>query len=74
MWGGYPAVSNLQNSSFFLPFGLVAAVVPVMLQASAAVSALHVAFGATGLYVFIRRWGAGIVPSLVALVGWFFAA
>lgn len=74
MWGGYPAVSNLQNSSFYLPFGLVAAVVPFTLQASAAVSALHVAFGATGLYVFTRRWGAGIVPSLVGLVGWFFAA
>jgi len=74
MWGGYPGVSSLQNSSYYLPFGVVAAVVPFTLHASAVVSAMHVAFGAAGLYVFTRRWGAGIVPSLVGLVGWFFAA
>ncbi len=74
MWGGYPAVSNLQNSSFYLPVGIVAAVVPYTIRVAAALAALHVAFGAIGLYALVRSWGIGKGVALVGLAGWFFAA
>jgi hypothetical protein len=74
LWGGYPSVSNLQNSSFYLPVGIVAAFVPFTLHASAAMSALHVAFGAVGIYVFARRWGIASPAALIGLIAWFFAA
>ena len=73
MWGGYPAVANLQNSSYYLPVGLTSSVTDFTLHASAVLSALHVAFGAVGTYVFLRRWGARIGPALVGLAAWFFA-
>jgi len=74
LWGGYPAVSNLQNSSFYLPVGLASLFGPFTLHSAAVVAALHVALGAAGAYVFARRWGLGVSLSLVPLVGWFFAA
>ena len=72
MWGGYPGVSNLQNSSFYLPVGLTAAITPFTLHASAILSAIHVGFGAAGIYVFARRWGVRVAPALCGLAGWFF--
>jgi hypothetical protein len=74
MWGGYPSVSNLQNSSFYLPVGIASLFGPFTLHSSAVVSALHVAFGAVGMYVFVRAWGLGRLASLLGLVAWFFAA
>lgn len=73
LWGGYPAVVNLQNSSFYLPVGVASLFGGHTIQVAAVVSALHVAFGAAGAYLFVRRWGAGAIPSLLALVAWFFA-
>ena len=73
MWGGYPSVSNLQNSSFYLPVGIVSSIVPFSLYASAVLSALHVGFGALGAYVFSRSVGLRPSASLTALIGWFFA-
>ncbi|WP_158252535.1 hypothetical protein [Cryobacterium sp. Y57] len=72
MWGGYPAVSNLQNSSFYLPVGLIAGITPFNLTASACLSALHVAFGALGAYMFARAFGLRHFAALLGLVGWFF--
>ena len=74
LWGGYPSVSNLQNSSFYLPVGFASLFGGFTLHVSAALSALHVGAGAVGLYVFARRWGASIAVSLVGLSVWFFAA
>ena len=73
MWGGYPSVSNLQNSSFYLPVGLMAALTPFTLHTSAILSALHVAFGSIGIYVFSRRWGITPRAAMIGLVSWFFA-
>jgi hypothetical protein len=72
MYGGYPAVSNLQNSSFYVPVGLMTLFGPFTLQSSAILSALHVAFGAVGFYVLTRRWNLGFASALVGLVLWFF--
>jgi hypothetical protein len=73
MYGGYPAVSNLQNSSFYLPVGIASAFGPFTYHASAILSALHVAFGSAGVYIFCRRWGASGGASLAGLSAWFFA-
>lgn len=73
LWGGYPAAVNLQNSSFYLPVGLASLFGGYTIQVAAVVSALHVAFGAAGAYVFVRRWGTGRIPAVLALVAWFFA-
>ena len=74
LWGGYPSVSNLQNSSFYIPVGMASLFGPYSLHSAGVVSALHVAFGAVGAYVFARRFGAGWPAALFALVAWFFAA
>ena len=74
MWGGYPAVSNLQNSSYYLPVGLASMFGDFSLHASAILSALHVAFGAVGVYVFIRRWKMGVGVAVIGLTLWFFAS
>ena len=74
LWGGYPAVSNLQNSSFYLPVGLATLLGPFTLHSSAILSAFHVAFGASGGYIFARRFNLKIAASLLAMIAWFFAA
>jgi hypothetical protein len=73
LWGGYPAVSVIQNGSFYLPIGIASAFGPYSLHAAAILAALHVAFGAAGAYVFARRFGASWPAAAFALVGWFFA-
>ena len=73
-WGGYPALLDAQNSSWYLPVGLVALVTPFTIHASAVLAALHVAAGAVGLYVLVRSWGATAVPALLGAVAWFYAA
>lgn len=73
LWGGYPAVSNFQNSSYYLPVGIASAFGPFTLHASAVLSALHVGAGALGAYVFARAWGFRIPAASIALVAWFFA-
>jgi hypothetical protein len=73
LWGGYPAVSNLQNGSYYLPIGITALFGGYSIHAAAVLSALHVGFGAVGAYLVARRWGAGVLPAMLALVAWFFA-
>ena len=74
LWGGYPSTLNLQNSSFYLPVGLASFLAPFTLQASAILSASHVAFGALGAYVFARSFRMRPSAAMVGLVIWFFAA
>lgn len=73
-WGGYPAAISIQNGSWYLPIGLIATLTPYSIHAAASLQALHVGFGALGMYVLGRRWGLHRGASLVGLVGWFFAA
>ena len=74
LWGGYPSTLNLQNSSFYLPVGLASSLAPFTLQASAILSAAHVAFGALGTYIFARSFRMRPSAAMVGLVIWFFAA
>ena len=71
--GGYPASLSLQNSAWYLPYGAVAAVVPLTPWALAFLSAVHVAFGSVGAYLLVRRHGVSFLAGLVAAAGWFFA-
>lgn len=74
MWGGYPATLDLQNSSWYLPVGLMSAATTFDLHASATLSALHVGFGAVGMYVLGRRWGFARPAATLGLTGWFFVS
>lgn len=74
LWGGYPGVLSVQNSSWYLPVGLMSAAVDFDLHASAILSAFHVAFGAGGMYVLARLWGLRPPVAMLGLVTWFFAA
>lgn len=71
--GGYPASLSLQNTAWYLPHGLVAAIVPLTPWVLAVLSAAHVAFGSVGAYLFTRRHGASFLAGLFAATGWFFA-
>lgn len=73
-WGGFPSLLDVQNSSFYLPVGMMTLFGPFTIHASAILSALHVGFGALGLFLLARSWGVGFVPSLVGLATWFYAA
>ena len=73
-WGGFPSLLDVQNSSFYLPVGIMTLFGPFTIHASAILSALHVGFGALGVYVLARSWKLGFLPSLVGLATWFFAA
>ena len=70
---GYPAAAVLQNSAWYLPVGIAAAFGPFTLHSAAIVQAFHVAFGAVGAYLLIRRMGGSFAPSLLAAAAWFFA-
>lgn len=72
-WGGYPAAVSIQNGSWYLPLGLTAAVAPYTIHAAAVLQALHVGFGALGVYVLGRRWGLGHLSALFGLASYFFA-
>ena len=73
LWAGYPAAAVLQNSAWYLPVGIAAAFGPFTLHSAAVVQALHVAFGAVGAYLLIRRMGGSFPPALLAAAAWFFA-
>jgi hypothetical protein len=73
LWGGYPAAASVQNSAWYLPVGAVAELVPFTIRAASAVQALHVALGALGMYVLVRRWQHGRAAATFALVAYFFA-
>lgn len=73
LWAGYPAAAVLQNSAWYLPVGIAAAFGPFTLHSAAVVQALHVAFGAVGAYLLIRRMGGSFPPALLAATAWFFA-
>lgn len=74
-WGGYPSLLNVQNSSFYLPVGLLTALAgPLTIKLSAILFALHVGFGALGAYLLLRSWRVGFTPALIGLVAWFYAA
>lgn len=72
VWGGYPAALILQNSGWYLPVGLVAAIIPFSLHASAALSAVHVAFGFVGVYALARSLKLRFGISTLLAVAWFF--
>lgn len=74
LWGGYPAAVSLQNSSYYLPVGILAQLTTYDIHAAAALHALHVAFGALGCYVLVRRWGGHPVAALLGLSAFFFAS
>lgn len=74
LWGGYPGVVDLQNSSWYLPVGIASAVTTYDLQTAAVLSALHVALGALGAYALCRVWRLRPGAALLAMVGWHFAA
>lgn len=71
-WGGYPAAASIQNSAWYLPVGIVSALVPFTIHAASVVHAVHVGWGALGLYCLVRRWGIGRSASLLGLVAYFF--
>ena len=73
LWGGYPAAASIQNSSWYLPVGVVAEAMPFTIHAAAIVAALHVALGSMGAYVLVRRWVGGGAPAILALVAYTFA-
>ncbi|TFB91274.1 hypothetical protein E3O44_00320 [Cryobacterium algoricola] len=73
VWGGYPAALVLQNSGWYLPVGMVSFFVPFSLHASAALSALHVAFGFLGAYALARGLKLRFLPATLVAVAWFFA-
>lgn len=74
LWGGFPAAIGPQNSSWYLPVGAVDAITDFDLQASAVLSALHVGFGAVGMYTLGRQWRLGRPAAWIGLTLWFFAA
>jgi len=73
-WGGFPAAISIQNGSWYLPIGIAAAITPYSIHAAAVLQALHVAFGALGVYVLGRRWGLARTAAMFGLVTYFFAA
>jgi hypothetical protein len=73
-WGGYPALLDAQNSSWYLPVGLLTLLTPLTIHASAVLSALHVAFGALGVFVLLRSARVSFLPALLGLTVWFYAA
>lgn len=73
LWAGYPAAAVLQNSAWYLPVGIAAAFGPFTLHSAAVVQAFHVAFGAVGAYLLIRRMGGSFPPALLAAAAWFYA-
>src|SRR5262245_14987223 len=46
LWGGYPAAASAQNSSWYLPVGLAAFVVPYGLWTASVLQVIHVVGGA----------------------------
>ena len=64
---------GFRNSAWYLPVGIAAAFGPFTLHSAAAVQALHVAFGAVGAYLLIRRMGGSFPPALLAAAAWFYA-
>lgn len=73
LWGGYPALTNVQNASYYLPIGLATLFAPYTLHTAAVVSALHAAFGAVGAYLLLRSWRTAPFAALLAAAAWFFA-
>jgi hypothetical protein len=73
-WGGFPASAVVQNSSWYLPTGLVAWLTPYDIHAAAALQALHVAFGGIGVYVLARRAGFGRFVASFGLVAYMFTS
>jgi hypothetical protein len=72
-WGGYPAALSIQSGSWYLPLGAATLLTPYSIHAAATLQALHVAFGALGVYVLGRRYSLGHIPSVFGLVAYFFA-
>jgi hypothetical protein len=74
-WGGYPALLDVQNGSWYLPTGIAIAIGgPYTVQMAATVSMFTVGFGALGVYALLRSWRVRFVPALFGLVVWFFSA
>ncbi|WGD38066.1 hypothetical protein [Lysinibacter sp. HNR] len=72
LWAGYPSAGGLQNSAWYLPTGLITAFGPYSMHMAAILAALHVAFGAYGMYFLLRALRSGFFVSLFASVALFF--
>lgn len=72
VWGGYPSASGLQNSAWYLPTGIVAMFGTYNLHAAAILAAIHVAFGACGMYLLLRAFRVDFFISLFGAVALFF--
>lgn len=72
-WGGYAAAASVQNSAWYLPVGATVVVGGPTVRVAAVLSALHVAGGALGAYVLVRRWVGPGAPAVFALVAYGFA-
>jgi len=72
LWGGYSAAADLQNSSWYLPVGLVAAVTNYDLHGAAILIALHTAFGALGVYLLLRMFKVRPSAAIVGMTAWHF--
>lgn len=70
--GGYPAGAGLQNSGWYIPTGITTLFSPYTLHMAAILAALHVAFGAYGMYFLLRAFRAGFGVALFASVAIFF--
>lgn len=71
--GGFPGALSLQISGWYLPVGVMSVFGPFTLHASAALSALHVAFGYFGTFALVRSFRLPYVVAILAAVAAFFA-
>ncbi|GAA3592513.1 hypothetical protein GCM10022198_15510 [Klugiella xanthotipulae] len=72
VWAGYPSASGLQNSGWYLPTGIITLFGPYSLHLAAILAAMHVAFGAYGMYFLLRVLRAPFFVALFASVAMFF--
>lgn len=71
--GGTPAYLDVQNSSWYLPVGLVAQTVGLDPHSAAVLQAVSICFGALGMYALCRVLGLGMASATLAGVAYLFA-
>lgn len=72
-WGGFPSALSIQNGSWYIPIGVLAALTPYSIHAAAVLQALHVGFGALGVHFLARRWKLHYLAAVFGMVSYFFA-
>lgn len=72
---GFPAFLALQSGAWYLPLALMHAVgIPYTIHAATIFQALHVLFGAIGVYFLSRRVGCSVVVGLIAAIGFHYSS